>query len=202
MSAAPCLASRQHFTAPPRALHPNARGPPRQPTLNPPWDVPDTPSPSRMRPHAPACAHIRPHAPARPTAVLQDPYERVNFWSHSIPGALLLLLAALAAAGAAPGGAPMAWFGVCAATTHLFSAMTHVYPDSHGLVRPEGALRSRRRRGAAPAASEARRQARAPPPPGAPSPPHRNAAAGAARRPLAPCPRARRRSLTTLASWC
>lgn len=57
-----------------------------------------------------------------------------------MPGAALLLLAALACAGLAPGGAALALFGLCAAVTHLCSALTHVYPDSHALVGADCAL--------------------------------------------------------------
>lgn len=37
-------------------------------------------------------------------------------------------------AGLAPGGPSLALFCCCAAATHLCSALTHVYPDSHSLV--------------------------------------------------------------------
>jgi hypothetical protein len=33
------------------------------------------------------------------------------------------------------GGKPLAVFCLCAATTHLASAITHIYPDDHVLVR-------------------------------------------------------------------
>ena len=66
--------------------------------------------------------------------MLYDPYERINVWSHGVPGVTLVLLGAAAAAGLAPGGAPLAAFCACAAVTHLFSAITHVWPDSHALV--------------------------------------------------------------------
>ncbi|KAL4452780.1 hypothetical protein ABPG75_008442 [Micractinium tetrahymenae] len=65
--------------------------------------------------------------------VFHDPYERINFWSHAVPGVALLALAALASWGRVPGGAALAAFCCCAATTHLFSALTHVWPDSHSL---------------------------------------------------------------------
>jgi predicted membrane channel-forming protein YqfA (hemolysin III family) len=65
--------------------------------------------------------------------VLHDKYERVNFWSHAAPGSAFATLAAAAATGAAAGGAPLALFGACAAATHLLSALTHVWPDSHAL---------------------------------------------------------------------
>lgn len=120
--------------------------------------------------------------------MFHDRYERINFWSHAVPGAALLLLGALAAAGKcsgwmpnhagfvvqfmdrwflwnernekppqntavvtdsvhssvtsalnlrpglAPGGPSLALFCCCAAATHLCSALTHVYPDSHSLA--------------------------------------------------------------------
>lgn len=146
--------------------------------------------------------------------MFHDPYERINFWSHAVPGAALLALAALASwgeclgsqvsqlegrpacagagalqgrqralvqaslcgtcrrrcckvaapqpllplawcppctictaakapghgrwtvplAGRVPGGVALAAFCCCAATTHLLSALTHVWPDSHSLV--------------------------------------------------------------------
>ena len=67
--------------------------------------------------------------------MLHDPYERVNFWSHAVPGLLFVLLAGLCFLGALPGGAALAVYGCCTGATHLLSALTHVYPDSHMLVR-------------------------------------------------------------------
>ncbi|KAL4855410.1 hypothetical protein ACK3TF_003957 [Chlorella vulgaris] len=69
--------------------------------------------------------------------MFHDPYERINFWSHALPGTFLLLLAALAAAGLCPGGAALSTFGCCAATTHLCSALTHIYPDSHSIEKAD-----------------------------------------------------------------
>ncbi len=42
-------------------------------------------------------------------------------------------MAALAARRFLAGGLPMIVFSLCAATTHLLSALTHVYPDDHAL---------------------------------------------------------------------
>lgn len=67
--------------------------------------------------------------------ILHDPYERTNFWSHFVPGVLLLLMAAAASAALIPGHHALAVWGVCSGSTHLLSALTHVYPDSHSLVR-------------------------------------------------------------------
>jgi len=77
----------------------------------------------------------------RPQALL-DPYERVNVWSHAIPGALFLALGLVSLSGLAPPGLlprtdgsrawthdPLGAFCLCAATTHLLSALTHVWPD-------------------------------------------------------------------------
>ncbi|KAG1656019.1 hypothetical protein FOA52_005647 [Chlamydomonas sp. UWO 241] len=65
--------------------------------------------------------------------VLHDPYERVNFWSHFLPGCVLVVLGVCALLGSFSGGTPMAVFCACAATTHLLSAVTHVWPDDHAL---------------------------------------------------------------------
>lgn len=73
-----------------------------------------------------------PHTPWH-HCVFHDPYERVNVWSHSVPGAVFLTLALVALIGGNDGGWPLAIFGFCAACTHLLSALTHVYPDSHAL---------------------------------------------------------------------
>ena len=47
---------------------------------------------------------------------------------------LLLVTAALAAAALIPGHHALAIWGMCSGATHLFSALTHVYPDSHKLA--------------------------------------------------------------------
>ncbi|KAF8065666.1 NAA20 [Scenedesmus sp. PABB004] len=69
--------------------------------------------------------------------VWHDPYERINFWSHALPGAVLLLLGLAAHAGVARGGDALAVFCCCAATTHLLSALTHVWPDDHLLEKAD-----------------------------------------------------------------
>lgn len=69
-----------------------------------------------------------PHMPWWHSA-LYDPYERVNVWSHGMPGIIFLILGLLAHLGAAPGGSVLLAFCCCAATTHLLSAITHVYPE-------------------------------------------------------------------------
>ena len=50
-----------------------------------------------------------------------------------MPGLIFLFTGLLACVGAVPGGRALALFGACTATTHLFSALTHVYPDSKRL---------------------------------------------------------------------
>ena len=65
--------------------------------------------------------------------MFHDRYERINFWSHLLPGLAFLALGAAALAGAAPGGRALGVFGLCTAATHLLSALTHVYPDNHAL---------------------------------------------------------------------
>lgn len=43
--------------------------------------------------------HTMLHTTRRWHCVFHDRYERINFWSHAVPGVALLLLGALAAAG-------------------------------------------------------------------------------------------------------
>ncbi|KAK9807694.1 hypothetical protein WJX72_006304 [[Myrmecia] bisecta] len=62
-----------------------------------------------------------------------DPYERVNVWSHGVPGLLFLVLGLLSSFGWGDGSKTLAVFSVCAACTHLLSAITHIFPDSHQL---------------------------------------------------------------------
>lgn len=62
-----------------------------------------------------------------------DAYERVNVWSHGLPGLAFLIIALGVYADLVRGGIPLAVFCLCAATTHLASAITHVYPDDHVL---------------------------------------------------------------------
>ena len=66
--------------------------------------------------------------------IFHDRYERINFWSHAVPGVLFLVLGGLALAGLVPGAAALFVYTCCTAVTHLSSALTHVYPDSHLLV--------------------------------------------------------------------
>ena len=61
-----------------------------------------------------------------------DPYERINVWSHLVPGLVFCLLCLYGLGHHAPA---LSLFTFCAGMTHMFSAMTHVYPDSHRLVR-------------------------------------------------------------------
>jgi hypothetical protein len=93
--------------------------------------------------------------------MFHDKYERINFWSHAVPGLLFLAAAWLCRRGALPGGPALAVFAACTASTHLISALTHVYPDSHFVVRKACDLPARCRR-ACPAAA---------PPPPEPRPP-------------------------------
>lgn len=60
-----------------------------------------------------------------------DPYERVNFWSHSVPAVGLAILCAL---GFLHGSPSVTVYAACAATTHGMSALTHVFPESRTLV--------------------------------------------------------------------
>lgn len=65
--------------------------------------------------------------------VFYDEYERINVWSHTIPGVAFLILGVISLFGGTGGGATLATFCFCAACTHIFSALGHVYPDSHVL---------------------------------------------------------------------
>ncbi|KAJ9514517.1 hypothetical protein QJQ45_016254 [Haematococcus lacustris] len=69
------------------------------------------------------------------SGVFHDPYERINFWSHFVPGVVLICIGIAAWAGQTTGGWPMVIYCAAAATTHLCSAITHIWPDDHLLVR-------------------------------------------------------------------
>lgn len=86
----------------------------------------------RCRP-AGAPAGSWPHTPWWHTVLGHDAYEGINFWSHAIPAALLLCVALYYALNQAPGGGVMIVFALCSFATHAFSALTHVYPDSHAI---------------------------------------------------------------------
>ncbi len=60
--------------------------------------------------------------------VFHDPYERVNFWSHLLPGLAFVVLALAAKALHVEGTQALSIFCIAAATTHLLSALTHVFP--------------------------------------------------------------------------
>ena len=66
-----------------------------------------------------------------------DPYERVNVWSHGIPGLVFLVSGLISIYTLSPKNRatflPLAIFLLCASTTHLLSCLTHVYPDDHVL---------------------------------------------------------------------
>ena len=85
----------------------------------------------RCRP-AGAPAGTWPHTPWWHT-VWHDPYERINFWSHAVPAIFLLWIALYYMLKKVPSGAVMVVFALCSCTTHAFSALTHVYPDSHAI---------------------------------------------------------------------
>lgn len=64
-----------------------------------------------------------------------DPYERVNVWSHGLPGLFFLAsglysLFSLNRTNKAT-SLPLTIFFLCAAATHLLSCLTHIYPDDH-----------------------------------------------------------------------
>ncbi|KAL6769301.1 hypothetical protein ACKKBG_A30475 [Auxenochlorella protothecoides x Auxenochlorella symbiontica] len=63
-----------------------------------------------------------------------DPYERVNFWSHSVPAVGLAILCAL---GFLHGSPSVTVYAACAATTHGMSALTHVFPESRTLEKAD-----------------------------------------------------------------
>ncbi|KAJ9514681.1 hypothetical protein QJQ45_028442 [Haematococcus lacustris] len=65
------------------------------------------------------------------SGVFHDPYERINFWSHFVPGVVLICIGIAAWAGQTTGGWPMVIYCAAAATTHLCSAITHIWPDDH-----------------------------------------------------------------------
>ncbi|KAK9841749.1 hypothetical protein WJX81_000681 [Elliptochloris bilobata] len=71
--------------------------------------------------------------------VLHDPYERINVWSHFLPGAAFFFLGLASYLGWMLGAEaswvhnPLGIFCFCAAWTHLGSAVTHVWPDSFTL---------------------------------------------------------------------
>ncbi|KDD76883.1 hypothetical protein H632_c78p1 [Helicosporidium sp. ATCC 50920] len=64
------------------------------------------------------------------SGMFHDSYEALNFWSHGVPGAMFLFMGLLAFLELIPGGAALAVFGLCSAMTHLFSAVSHVFPDN------------------------------------------------------------------------
>lgn len=87
--------------------------------------------PAKFRP-AGSAAGTWPHTPWF-VCTFYDPYERINVWSHGLPGIGFIVLGLLAKAGVAPGGVAMSVYCFCAAMTHVSSAITHVWPDDHVL---------------------------------------------------------------------
>jgi len=63
--------------------------------------------------------------------VLHDPYERVNFWSHFLPGLAFITLGVAAYNNLVLGGQALVIFCAAATTTHICSAITHIWPDDH-----------------------------------------------------------------------
>jgi predicted membrane channel-forming protein YqfA (hemolysin III family) len=63
--------------------------------------------------------------------VFHDPYERINFWSHALPGAAFLLIAVAHFCFQTTIPFAIGLFSIFAAVTHGFSALTHVFPDDH-----------------------------------------------------------------------
>lgn len=81
-------------------------------------------------------AGSHPHQPWQHSA-LRDAYERVNVWSHAVPGVLFCIASLTVRQWAGEAAAPMALFCGGAAVTHTFSAIGHVYPDSHVLEKAD-----------------------------------------------------------------
>jgi len=65
--------------------------------------------------------------------VFHDPYERINFWSHAIPGAAFVMIAVAYFCFQTTIPFAIAVFAIFAAVTHGFSALTHIYPDDHAI---------------------------------------------------------------------
>lgn len=65
--------------------------------------------------------------------VFHDPYERINFWSHAIPGAAFISISIAHFCLQTTIPCPVALFAIFAAVTHGFSALTHIYPDDHAI---------------------------------------------------------------------
>ncbi|KAF5835504.1 hypothetical protein DUNSADRAFT_7288 [Dunaliella salina] len=80
------------------------------------------------KPGAPAGSH-----PGQPwhVCVFHDPYERINFWSHFVPGVCFVVLGIIAYLNLTLGGRVLSMFCAASSTTHLLSAVTHVWPDNH-----------------------------------------------------------------------
>mmetsp|Transcript_14858 Transcript_14858/g.44896 ORF Transcript_14858/g.44896 Transcript_14858/m.44896 type:complete len:280 (-) Transcript_14858:788-1627(-) len=81
-------------------------------------------------------AGSHPHKPWHHSA-LRDAYERINVWSHGVPGILFLIAAVVAPRWAGEAVKPMALFCAAAAATHLLSALGHVFPDDHYLEKAD-----------------------------------------------------------------
>lgn len=56
-------------------------------------------------------------------SAMYDPYEKINVWSHLVPGMLFPLIALATKTKA------LAFFSLCAATTHILSGLTHMWPE-------------------------------------------------------------------------
>ena len=99
----------------------------------PPRPRPQPPEPGKdFRPAGvPACAvdPVFPHMPYWHN-ILCDPYERINFFSHAVPGLVLFALLVARVAGAVPGGWPLTLHLAVTTYAHFASALTHLSPDS------------------------------------------------------------------------